>query len=154
MGDTISFEISIPSDDDGYILLQCQHCGTFFKCTVKDLEDDSIIQLHCPSCGLVSESYLTEEVINLASAMAENYAMDMIYNAFKKMEQHNSSKSMIKFSAGQKPKHKSEDPIRTGIDELTVKNYLCCNRSAKIKPILKMSGSFCPFCGVMSFADE
>ena len=61
---------------------------------------------------------------------------------------------MIKFSAGRKPKHKSEAPIRTGIDELTVNNYLCCNRSAKIKPILKMSGSYCPFCGVISFADE
>ena len=26
-----TFEISIPSDEDGYILLQCEPCGEYFK---------------------------------------------------------------------------------------------------------------------------
>lgn len=30
LSDTVNFEITIPSDNDGYILLQCEHCGEFF----------------------------------------------------------------------------------------------------------------------------
>ena len=153
MSDNITFEISIPSDDDGYILQQCEHCGSFFKCTAKDLKDDEILNIYCPSCGLISDNYLTEDVIELANAKIENYVSDMIYDSFKKLEK-SSSKSLVKFKAGKKPKQKTENPIRSGIDELIEKHYLCCNRSAKIKPILKLSGSYCPFCGVISFADE
>ena len=31
MGEEIHMEISIPTDDDGYALLQCEHCSNFFK---------------------------------------------------------------------------------------------------------------------------
>lgn len=31
MSDKINMTISIPSDDDGYVLLQCEHCGTLQK---------------------------------------------------------------------------------------------------------------------------
>ena len=31
MDDEIQMSISIPTDDEGYILLKCEHCGTFFK---------------------------------------------------------------------------------------------------------------------------
>ncbi len=153
MSNTVSFEISIPPDNEGYILLQCQYCGSFFKCTAKDLNDDEILNIHCPSCGLISDSYLTEDVIELAHAKSENYVMDLIYDSFKGLERSSSNKC-VKFKAGKKQKHKTESPIRYSIDELTEKRYLCCNRCAKIKPLLKMSGSHCPFCGVISYADE
>ena len=35
-----------------------------------------------------------------------------------------------------------------GIEALEVEEYPCCKREAKIKPIYKMCGSYCPFCGV------
>ena len=31
MSDEIHMTISIPTDDEGYVLLKCEHCGTFFK---------------------------------------------------------------------------------------------------------------------------
>lgn len=40
MSDSITFEISIQSDNEGYILLQCEHCGMFFKMYPSDIEDD------------------------------------------------------------------------------------------------------------------
>ena len=86
MSNTVSFEISISPDNEGYILLQCQYCGSFFKCTAKDLNDDEILNIHCPSCGLISDSYLTEDVIELAHAKSENYVMDLIYDSFKELE--------------------------------------------------------------------
>lgn len=40
MSDKINMTISIPSDDDGYVLLQCEHCGTYFKGIPSDIEDE------------------------------------------------------------------------------------------------------------------
>ena len=50
MDDRINIEIPIPTDDDGFILLQCEHCGTFFKASPSDLQDDAILNVYCPSC--------------------------------------------------------------------------------------------------------
>jgi hypothetical protein len=154
MSDTINLEISIPADDEGYILLQCSHCGSFFKITSEDLKDESVFNIYCPCCGLISDNYYTEDVIELAQTKVYNLAMDMIYDAFKDMERHNSSKSAVKFKAGNKPKHEHENPIRTRIDELKIMQYDCCHRSAKVSPLIQMSASYCPFCGVIHFGDE
>ena len=80
MSDEINMTISIPTDDDGYVLLQCEHCGTYFKGTPSDLEDDGVLHIFCPSCGLISENYVTEDVLELAMKMVTNAVNDMIYN--------------------------------------------------------------------------
>ena len=86
MSDDFSMTIPIPTDDDGYVLLQCQNCGTYFKASPSDIQDDGVLELFCPSCGLVGENYITEDVLELAIAMTQNKALDMIYDEFKKME--------------------------------------------------------------------
>ena len=154
MRDTITIKISIPPDADGYVLLQCQHCGSFFKAAANDIESDEVLNIYCPSCGLISENYYTDDVIELARAKALNVANDIIHNTFKNWERHNSPKSPLKFKAGKKPKDVYESPIRSIIDNLEIKDYPCCNRSAKINPLIKMSACYCPCCGVISFDDE
>lgn len=84
MSDEINMTISIPTDDDGYVLLQCEHCGTYFKATPSDLKDDGVLHIFCPSCGLISVNYITEDVLELAVKMVTNAVNDMIYNEFKK----------------------------------------------------------------------
>lgn len=150
MSDDISFEITIPSDDDGYILFQCERCGEYFKITAADTRDDKLLDVYCPCCGLVSENYITENVAKLAQSIAQNYAMDLIYNAFKDLERK-TKKDIIRFKAGKKPRHEDENPIRSGIEALDITEFSCCNRTAKIKPLLKMTGCFCPFCGVKEY---
>lgn len=150
MSDDISFEITIPSDDDGYILFQCERCGEYFKITAADTRDDKLLDIYCPCCGLVSENYITEDVAKLAQSIAQNYAMDLIYNAFKDLERK-TKKDIIRFKAGKKPRHEDENPIRSGIEALDITEFSCCNRTAKIKPLLKMTGCFCPFCGVKEY---
>lgn len=154
LSDTVNFEIKIPSDDDGYILLQCEHCGGFFKCIATDIEDDSVLNIYCPSCGLISESYLTEDVIELAMTKVENYATNMIYDAFKGFEFKNKQNNVVNFKTGKKPELKHENPIYSSIEALEINYYPCCKRSAKINSLLKMSASYCPFCGGIHFADE
>ena len=153
MSDDFSMTISIPTDDDGYVLLRCPNCGTFFKATPADVQDDGVLELFCPSCGLSSENYITEDVIKLAIAMTKNKAMDMIHNEFKKMERQ-FRKGAVTFSAGKQPKHEHEEPIRSGIEAMEIASFPCCQRTAKIKPMLKMTGCYCPFCGVKIYEVE
>lgn len=154
MNDTIKLEISIPTDSDGYVLLQCEYCGNYFKCKPSDAEDEKVLHIYCPSCGLISENYCTEEILELAMTMAENYANEYAYNTMKKLERSFSANKIIKFDAGKKPKPKYESPIYSNIDALEEKSFACCERSAKIKSILKMSACYCPFCGGITFEDE
>lgn len=150
MNDKFSINIQIPNDDDGFVLLKCEHCGNYFKARPSDIEDDRVLHIYCPSCGLISESYFTEDVIDLANSMLSNYINDMIYDAFKKVERHNNH-GPISFKVGKKPSQEPEEQIRSGIEALEVVSFPCCNREAKIKPILKMTGCYCPFCGVKQY---
>ena len=151
--DNIEITIDIPTDDDGYSLLKCPTFGTFFKAIPSDVKDDGVLEIFCPSCGLVGENYLTEDVIELGMKMLNNEAMDVIYNELKKLERKTKNE-LISFKAGSKPKHEVIEPLRTGIEALEITNFPCCNRSAKIKPLLKMTGCYCPFCGVKNYELE
>ena len=131
MSNDIKFEISIPADNDGYILLRCSHCGEYFKLLAKDCEDDGILNIYCPSCGLISESYLTQDVIELAQAIASNYAMDMIYEAFKDMEKSTKKNSFVSFKAGKRLRREAENPIEVGIEALEIADFDCCRKTAK-----------------------
>lgn len=146
-------EISIPADNDGYSLLQCQLCGEFFKLIPGEVEEDDVIQLWCPCCGLVNENLFTDEVVELAMKITENKAMDMIFDEMKKWEKQFKG-SIISFKAGKKTNRKEETPIIAGIENLEVQKYECCGRRAKIKPIVKMSGSYCPYCGVSYYGNK
>lgn len=153
MSDDFHMEISIPTDDDGYVLLKCPNCGNYFKATPSDIKDDGVLYIFCPSCGLAGENYITEDVLELAKTMAQNKAMDMIYSEFKRMERQ-FNKGSITFKAGKPPKHKPENLICSGIETLEIVQFLCCKRTAKIKPMLKMTGCYCPFCGVKNYEFE
>lgn len=145
-----SFTISIPSDDDGYVLFQCPTCGTYFKVTPSDAKDDGVLEIFCPCCGLVGENYITEDVFELAMIISKNKAMDMIHKELKKIERQ-FSKGFVTLKVGKPPKQEPEDPIHSSIEALEITCFPCCQHNAKIKPILKMTGCYCPFCGVKNY---
>ena len=153
MSESMTLQISIPSDDDGYVLLRCQHCGTYFKITTSDAEDDGILNLYCPSCGLISEHYLTPEVVELAQVKVQNYAMDTLYDVFRDLER-STKHSFTQIKAGKKPKRTRENPVKSGIEAMVISSFKCCQRSAKIKPLLRITGCYCPFCGVKEYEIE
>ena len=49
---TIIGEVSIPADDQGFVLMQCPLCGEFFKIKPGDYHAEDVIEIWCPSCGL------------------------------------------------------------------------------------------------------
>jgi predicted RNA-binding Zn-ribbon protein involved in translation (DUF1610 family) len=140
-------KIEIPTDNDEYVLLQCPLCGNYFKIIP---HNDDILELHCPNCGLVSDNYFTEDVIELAKAMAQNYAIKLIHKEMKQLERMN-KRGNFTFKVGKKPKEEYESPIRATVEAMAIHQYQCCGRSIKIRPLLLMTGSYCPFCGVREF---
>jgi Zn ribbon nucleic-acid-binding protein len=153
MGDKERFEISIPCDNEGFVLLQCPICGALFKLQADVFEDDSVFEVHCPECGLVSDSYITEDVLELAEIMAGNYVDDMITKELKKFERETKN-SFFQIKITSNSIKKKEHPIKLTVEALERKEYKCCKRVAKIKPIIKMSGSYCPICGVQDYGIE
>lgn len=150
MSDTITLELSIPSDNDGYVLLQCSHCGSLFKLKAESIDDDSILFIYCPSCGLISDNYLSDDAIDLAMAKTRNYALSLIQESFKDLERKTKGKN-FRFHKSSSIDKVEEKPIITRVDMLTIANFACCNRTAKIHPLIKFSCGYCPYCGVIDF---
>ena len=142
-------KIEIPADDDGYVLFKCPLCGEFFKVLVSDYTSDDVIEINCPSCGMKSDDYFTEDVILLAGEKGINYMNRVIEKEMKKLERSLRG-SPIKMRITRRIPNREENPIKYGIENLDIFEYLCCNKSAKIKPMYIYCGSYCPYCGVFN----
>ncbi len=149
MGDSIKFEISISTDNDGYVLLQCPNCGTFFKVTPEDFQSECVLDIHCPSCGLIGDNYLTQDVLDLAFVKARNWTREYIEDEQKKLETR--SAGIVSFSVESKLEREHESPIISTIDAMEIVSFTCCHKSIKIIPLYKMTGCYCPFCGVINY---
>ncbi len=143
--DDFTISISIPTDDEGFVLLQCPKCGEYFKLPPSDIESDEVVDIHCPLCGLISENYLTEDVIELASAKAMNKVLGDFYDEMKKLERKTRN-SIVKIKAN-KLQEEDEIPIKSTIDSMEIVDFRCCNRKGKIRYLLDYCGSYCPYCG-------
>lgn len=145
------FEISIKSDNDGFILLQCSLCGEFFKLLASDLNDESTLNIWCPYCGLNGKKYYTDEVLDISMKIAKDEANNIIYNSLKELERKTRNNKFMTFKCRKEPEKEVITPIKPGIENLEIIKYECCNIRAKIKPISIESGSYCPLCGGAKF---
>ncbi|MEG1008617.1 MAG: TFIIB-type zinc ribbon-containing protein [Clostridia bacterium] len=146
-----TFEISIPTDKDGFILLQCCLCGGFFKLSASDINNESIINIWCPYCGLNGKNYYTQEVIDIAMKMVKNEMQKMVYDSFKDLEEKTKNDKFITFTSGIEPKKEIISPIKSKVNNLVIKSYKCCKVKAKVTPISSEVGSYCPLCGGADF---
>jgi len=151
--DDFEIKLEIPADQDGFVLFQCPLCGEFFKLRVDECQAEDVYENWCPSCGLKSDNYFTEEAIELARNMGANILNDMIFNELKKLERQH-SRGALTVKVSKQPGKEDETPLVAKIDALEEQHYKCCNRSAKIKPGVKMCGSYCPYCGVSYDGNE
>lgn len=46
--------ISIPADNEDYVLMKCPQCGELFRLKVHDIHDDGVMDIHCPACFFAS----------------------------------------------------------------------------------------------------
>lgn len=148
MSDKVTFNIPIPTDPDGFVILQCSLCSEFFKMTPSNFKDESQIQVWCPHCGLIPDSLFTDDLKSLAMKLAQNHVSDLM-NDFSRNLSKSFKTGNVKFKAGTKMKKEATDPLISKLDNLETQTYLCCDKEAKISPSLKIEGGYCPFCGEM-----
>lgn len=146
-----TFEISIKSDDDGFILLQCNLCGEFFKLPASSLNDESTINIWCPYCGLNGKKYYTQEVLDIGMKIAKNEANELIYDSLNELERSTRNNKFMSFKCGSELAQEVITPIKPRIENLEIIKYKCCKAEAKIKPVSISSGSYCPLCGGANF---
>ena len=145
--DNLNFEINVPTDNEGFVLLKCPKCKNLFKLKPSDYQSDSVFSIYCPSCGLISMCHI------LALKKVNNYMNDYLTREFKELEK-GSKGSLLQFKIESDYKKENEQPIMLRTEKLEKKEYICCKMQAKIKSILKMSGSYCPYCEVMDYGIE
>ncbi|VEP16116.1 conserved hypothetical protein [Hyella patelloides LEGE 07179] len=145
----VTFKIDVPTDDDGFLTLQCPFCSERFKLTVQDFEREDIIDLFCPYCGLKDEpsSFITDEIIEQAHILALNYAKSQINKSIKGLEQSSRGNKNISFKAG-KPLEMEGDKVLFEKEQLELITLKCCELETKAKSIVKEIGVYCPCCGV------
>ncbi|MCC9892503.1 TFIIB-type zinc ribbon-containing protein, partial [Streptococcus agalactiae] len=111
MDNDIKFEISVPSDEEGYVLLKCPSCGEKFMLTVEDIEDESTVDIWCPNCGLTHDHYLDDDIYELAERIVENQVAEMLNDFSNSLEKKFRNSKNIKFEQGKEIKKEAELPI-------------------------------------------
>lgn len=139
-----SLIIKIPSDNDGYILQECPICGERFKIKSDDVESTKI---YCPMCGMHSKNFLPGDIIKVMEDKAENLVINEMNNFFDNIDKH--LRGIVEVKGKFKNVH--EKRLSSKIDTMIVTKFECCTKSAKIKPMLRMTGCYCPYCGMKEF---
>ena len=148
--DNFRFNISIPSDEDGCVLFQCPHCGELFKVAVDEYESDSVLDIHCPLCGLISDSFFTPDVIDLALSKTANVVVTELEELLKK-ELGEMGNDLVSLSLKTNHEKEPEIPIRQAVEALQKVTCKDCKRISKVSPALTMSSYTCPYCGIGQF---
>lgn len=137
-------KITLQSDENGFVTLQCDRCKSRFKVDCAFLNNELQGEICCPICGISNElnTYYPEEVIEEAKKIAIMEAEEMIKNAFKGL---NSKHLKVKTSPTNRVdtdlvfKNKDYD-----MQELVVH---CCEKKMALSPVDMASGFYCPYCG-------
>lgn len=112
-----------------------------------DIEDDQILDIWCPNCGLKHDQYLTDDFYDLANKVIENMVNESLTDFMKDLEKSFKNNKNIKFKANKKSKQKAEVPVGRDVGDFEKLYYNCCERYGKISSLRKFVGGYCPFCG-------
>ncbi|MFJ7937063.1 hypothetical protein ACIQYG_00845 [Peribacillus sp. NPDC096622] len=144
-----NFVISKQSDIEGFSSFKCSLCSEEFKLKTNEVQEDDVLEVFCPNCGLPSpiSSYYTDDILEHAETLVMNEAMDMLNDMFKGLEKTAKKSKNITFKRGKslpitQPRALYEN------DDLEQIEFICCNRNAKLSLLSKTIKPFCPYCGV------
>lgn len=143
----LTLSVEVQPDCDGFIPMECPLCEERFGLRAHDIEDDEVLDIRCPHCGIASESYATSEVIELAKAKLTNAALGLLHDEMKKLEKQTKGK-LVEIKAGKRPREEPEPVLVSGVDNLMRVHCDSCGREAKVSPALAQTVFVCPCCGV------
>lgn len=145
MGEFLS--ISIPLDEEGYMLMQCPVCGDYFKVRSEDYEADDVGELWCPMCGLKNDSFWPDEVVELAKAKALNQLMGDFEKEIAGIGRTLARQPFMKMTVSSHFDSEREGEMLPAVDAYEEVACRFCGRKEKLRPLPRYVGAFCAFCG-------
>ncbi|MCY8234916.1 hypothetical protein [Priestia endophytica] len=143
-------EISKQTDHEGFSSFECNLCKEEFKLVPGDVEEDHVLEVFCPSCGIPQSpsELLTEDILEHAQTVLEQEAFNIINDAFKDLGKSFKGNKGIKFKAGKPLKAKVPQTLFEQKD-YNIVEFMCCSKSAKLSTFsMSGIGPYCPYCGV------
>lgn len=136
--------VTLQSDENGLITLQCNRCKSRFKLDCTYLNDELNGEICCPVCG-ISESlnaFYPEEVVREAQKIAIVKAEQMIANAFTGLSSRN-----IKVTTSSVQKVDTDIKFKNRDYDMQVVEVACCKKEIGLMSIDITAGFYCPYCG-------
>lgn len=145
----IEVKLTVPSDDEGYIKMQCPYCHNYFKIRANeyDNKEKPIEELHCPYCSLIKQkqSFLTRELMEHGKALLENKIKEIINKEMRKACKNNSVDGL---KMTYTPYEENYVPELTDKEEGEYKvKCKYCECSYKIYDLAENTITNCPYCG-------
>lgn len=145
-----NLEIKIEGDSEGYVTLECPYCESEFKLNAGELQDEDniIIELNCPYCGLSKEvnDFYTKEVIEQVELIVQNYMYEQLNSMFGNMKKNISKNNFINVDF--RPLKKVS--LKELQEKDTVETIFKCTNCGNHEKVLYCSGAskvFCAYCG-------
>lgn len=137
-------KVTLNSDENGMITLQCDKCKARFKLEGKFLNNDLDGEIFCPICGISGEliNFYPEEIREAAIEVAKAHAEELIYNAFKKI-----NSKYIKFTGSKPTVIDSNIEFKDKDINMEQVHLKCCDRDLSLPAIDLVSSYYCPYCG-------
>lgn len=144
-----TLRFSVPTDDDGFISLQCPYCEDTFKLSASESADDDILQIYCPYCGLpdVPSNFVTDDVKEQALITAKNLLFERINGMTRDLERNFRGNPMITFKATSL-ELETDKPLFETNDDYEQIQHESCRRCVKVHAVTVKAGAYCPYCGV------
>lgn len=144
MDSQVSLQVTIPTDDDGFVRQECPSCGREFKAATDG--DDLVTPAHCPYCGHQDEQWFTAEQTHQFEAQTLAATLPQIEKELAKAIRgvNRSSGGLVKMSIDAPD---VDVPVMTpeGPD-MCVTTSPCCGAAVKIDD--DWNGiTFCTACG-------
>ena len=149
MGD---IEVTIYTDSDGFITMECPYCGLEFKLAAEDVNNDDspTSELFCPYCGLANDPsrFISQDTMNALMVKTSNYAADILNNALLgTARQVNRKKGLIRMEVNPIESQPEKDvKEKDGVE--TIFQCRACEHGVKVIHSAGLSKIYCPYCGV------
>lgn len=136
--------ISLQSDENGLVTLQCDRCKSRFKVECDFLNNELEGDICCPVCGISEDlnGFWPEEITEEVEKIAMMEVQDMFQQSLKGLNSKH-----IKVKTTPVPRVNRELVFNNkdyDMQQITVK---CCNKAIALMPADITAGFYCPYCG-------
>ena len=144
----MEIKISIPTDEDGFIEMECDYCNNRFMLHESVYSDEANLHFFCPICGLPNGigTFYCQEVLEAARRIATNMMYDQIQKQLGPTIRKINRTGFLKMSLNI-PKQIPEKELYAPAMEYILSHQDCCGIDVKTLEFDFQIGLYCPICG-------